>query len=60
MGLLQQVEEGNEDADYPLNYYLDAAKDFDDLKSASTFLNQECPICIDIYPIHEVHNISPL
>ena len=49
LSLLQEVE-----GDYPLNYYVDAAKDFDDLKAASSFLNKECPICGDTIPIHEV------
>ena len=54
--MLQLIEEVevDETMDYPLNYYVDAAKDFDDLASASNFLNKECPICILQYPIHEV------
>lgn len=51
LGLLEEVDG---DYDYPLNYYVDAAKDFDDLKAASAFLNKECPFCGDIKPIHEV------
>lgn len=43
-----------EDHDYPLNYYVDAARDFNDLDSARNFLNKECIICGDILPIHEV------
>ena len=36
------------------DHYPDAARDFDDLDSASNFLNKECPICGDTLPIHEV------
>ena len=53
LGLLEEVEyDGG--PDYPLNYYLDAARDFNDLESAKKFLNQECPICGEMTPIHEV------
>lgn len=52
--LIESVEQDKYSADYPLNYYVDAAKDFDDLESASAFLNKKCPICGDVYPIHEV------
>ena len=53
LDLLCEVEyEGG--PDYPLNYYLEAARDFKDLESARNFLNKECPICGDLTPIHEV------
>ncbi len=53
LGLIEKVEyEGG--PDYPLNYYLEAARDFNDLDSASNFLNKECPICDERTPIHEV------
>ena len=55
--LMNEVE--NEDNNYPLNYYVDAAHDFEDLQSASEFLFKECPIqgfCAgDKIPIHEVY-----
>jgi hypothetical protein len=53
LGLIKQVE-GDQHADYPLNYYVDAARDFGDLVSASNFLTKECNICMEVYPIHEV------
>ena len=55
LSLIERVEKGN-DVDYPLNYYVDAAKDFNDIDAASDFLNKECPICTATYPIHEVSN----
>ena len=54
MGLLGKVENFEGCPDYPLNYYLEAARDFNDLDSASNFLNKECPICGEEYLIHEV------
>ena len=53
LSLIDQVEKDTE-SNYPLNYYVDAARDFDDLDAASNFLNKECPICGDTVPIHEV------
>ena len=41
-------------ADYPLHYYVDAARDFKDFETAKNFLNQECLICMETYPIHDV------
>lgn len=52
LGLMGQVE-GN-GGDYPLKYYVDAARDFDSLESAISFLDKECSICYMGYPIHEV------
>ena len=56
LDLMEEVDEG--DNDYPLNYYVDAAHDFENLKEASDFLFKECPIqgfCAeDKIPIHEV------
>ena len=43
-----------DDQSYPLNYYIDAAKDFKTVDDALVFLSQECPICFLSYPIHEV------
>lgn len=53
---LKLIEEVEEDgmSDYPLHYYVDAARDFPDLESARSFLKKECPICDALYPIHEV------
>lgn len=51
---LMEEYEGDKDQDYPLHYYVDAARDFQDLEEARTFLNKECPLCFDIFPIHEV------
>ena len=51
--LLEEVE-GNGDAEYPLQYYIDAAKDHKDLESARSFLIKECEICIMAQTIHEV------
>ena len=59
LDLMEQVDEG--DNDYPLNYYVDAAHDFDNLEEASEFLfKKECPIqgiCAgrEKIPIHEVY-----
>ena len=57
LDLMEEVE--NDDNNYPLHYYVDAAHDFEDLQSASEFLFKECPIqgfCAgDKIPIHEVH-----
>ena len=54
--LMEEVE--NDENNYPLHYYVDAAHDFDNLQSASEFLFKECPIqgfCAgDKVPIHEV------
>ena len=56
LDLMEEVE--NDDNNYPLHYYVDAAHDFADLQSASEFLFKECPIqgfCAgDKIPIHEV------
>ena len=52
LGLIENVEV--EGANYPLNYYVDAARDFDNIEAALEFLNKECPTCSGLYPIHEV------
>lgn len=57
LGLMNKVEQPD-GPDYPLNYYIEAARDFDNLDAASNFLNKECPICFDLTPIHEVHTHS--
>ena len=55
LDLMEQVEG---DENYPLNYYVDAAHDFENLEAASDFLFKECPIqgmCAgEKVPIHEV------
>ena len=48
--LLEEVE-GNGYAEYPLQYYIDAAKDHKDLDRARNFLLKECDICIMEKPI---------
>ena len=40
--------------DYPLSYYIDAAKDFSTMEDAERGLIKECPICTMSYPVHEV------
>ena len=56
LDLMEEVE--NDENNYPLHYYVDAAHDFTDLQKASEFLLKECPIggmCAgDKIPIHEV------
>ena len=56
--VLDLMEEIEDDEDYPLHYYVDAAHDFTDLEEAKKFLFKECPIqglCAgEIIPIHEV------
>ena len=58
LDLMEQVE-GDEISNYPLNYYVDAAHDYKNLKDASVFLLKDCPIqgfCAgDKIPIHEVY-----
>ena len=51
INLMERMEE--EDLDYPLSYYIDAAKDFSTLEDAERGLIKECPICIISYPVHE-------
>ena len=50
--LIEKVEV--DEQTYPLNYYVDAAHDFDNVDDALNFLNKECAICLSVYPIHEV------
>lgn len=56
LDLMEQVDDDYND--YPLNYYVDAAHDFENLEAASDFLFKECPIqgmCAgEKIPIHEV------
>ena len=51
----QLIEELEADGgDYPLSYYIDAAKYYDNIDMARKFLIRPCPICGDQYPVHEV------
>lgn len=50
--LMDLIEDG--DLDYPLSYYIDAAKDFSTMEDAERGLIKECPICTMSYPVHEV------
>ena len=43
--------------DYPLSYYVDAAKDYSSLEVAERCLIKDCPICYVSYPVHEVMHI---
>ena len=56
LDLMNKVEGG--DADYPLSYYVDAAKDYSTLEEAERGLIKECPLCgDDNMPVHEVKNL---
>ena len=60
LDLMEQVED--DENNYPLNYYVDAAHDYENLEDASDFLFKECPIqgfCAgDKIPIHEVYTCT--
>lgn len=56
LDLMNQFEVGEED--YPLSYYIDAARDFSTLEDAERGLFKECPICVVSYPVHEVRTVS--
>lgn len=43
----------DDELDYPLSYYIDAAKDFSTMEDAERGLIKECPICTLSYPVHE-------
>jgi E3 ubiquitin-protein ligase RNF31 len=49
-----EVEGEDEEADYPLSYYTDAAKDYATLEDAERGLIKECPICTLERPVHEM------
>ena len=55
--LMNRVEV-DDTIDYPLSYYVDAAKDFSSLEEAERGLIKECPICTLEFPVHEVRSIS--
>ena len=56
LGLMNTVEV-DDTLDYPLSYYIDAAKDNSTLEDAERVLIKECPICVLSYPIHEVRHL---
>jgi len=51
--LMEEVE-GDGHPNYPLGYYVEAAKDYDNIEDARQYLIKPCPICAEEYPIHEV------
>ena len=51
--LMKKVEV-DDYSDYPLSYYIDAAKDYPTLEEAEKGLIKECPFCILDWPVHEV------
>lgn len=46
--------------DYPLSYYVDAAKDYTSLEEAERCLIKPCPVCMENYPVHEVNALRIL
>jgi len=54
LDLIGLVEAEDDDQDNPLHYYVDAAKDFDNLDDALAFLQKDCPLCLGQFAIHEV------
>ena len=44
--------------EYPLTYYIDAAKNYNTFEEAQKFLNQPCHICGDDYPMNEVSLVT--
>ena len=44
----------HDNPDYPMLYYIDAAKNYDDFEQARSFLNQPCPICGDTFLMDDV------
>ena len=50
--LLEKEEE--DETEYPLKYYIDAAQDYATFEEALKFLHQPCPICTLEYPMNEV------
>ena len=51
--LMEEVE-GDGRPNYPLGYYVEAAKDYSNIEDARQYLIKPCPICVEEYPIHEV------
>ena len=56
--LIEDVEESG-DHEYPLSYYIDAAKDYSCIDEARRCLIKPCPICAEDYPVHEVSVLLP-
>ena len=52
--LLEETPPPDKGDDYPLQYFIEAAKDHGDFEKAKRFLIKECDICIVEYPVHEV------
>ena len=50
--LMEELEEYG--GDYPLGYYIEAAKNCDNIEKARIYLIKPCPICGDQYPVQEV------
>ena len=50
--ILVRLLENN--SDYPMKYYIDAAKHYDNFEDALKFMNQPCPICTDIFIMDDV------
>lgn len=46
-----------EKSDYPMKYYIDAAKHYDTFEDATNFLNQPCQICGDTFLMDDVNTI---
>ena len=55
LALLEKAEQDRDDV--PLNYCVEAAKDYNDLDKAVNFLIKECPICTETTSVHEVRII---
>ena len=51
---LALLEKAEYDKDVPLNYCVEAAKDYNDLDKAVNFLIKECPLCFETTSVHEV------
>ena len=53
--LMREVETDEYAQEYPLSYYVEAAKDYKTLEDAKRYLIKPCPICMEVYPVHEVY-----
>ena len=51
--LMGQMED-EEEKDYPLSYYIDAAKVYSTLEDAKRCLIKECPICFGKFAVDDV------
>ena len=43
-----------DNSDYPMKYYIDATKHYENFEDALKFLNQPCPICTDTFIMDDV------